>query len=287
MIIYIHGFGSSGQGNKAKVFRKYFKSIEEDFIAPSLSYIPELAIETLIELIESYHGEIYLIASSLGGFYATYLSKLSKVKKVLLINPATKPIQTLEKSLGKATNFYDNSFYSWNEKHLTMLKNYNCDKIQNIEKFMLMVQKNDELLDYRDAVKKYNGANQIIEEGGNHNFTGIEQYLETIRDFFAVGNHFKHTSQVKGVGFTNKELANRVGNLYYDNMAEFLEALSKKIILDADADRKRGRVKLANLLNNGAIQISNSVISIQTAWKLCEKPTIEWMNKNGINKKLS
>lgn len=36
MIIYIHGFGGSGNGNKAKVFREYFKSIGEDFIAPSL-----------------------------------------------------------------------------------------------------------------------------------------------------------------------------------------------------------------------------------------------------------
>ena len=70
MIIYIHGFGGSGQGSKAKLLCEYFKSIEEDFIAPSLSYVPELAISTLQELIESYHGEVYLIGSSLGGFYA-------------------------------------------------------------------------------------------------------------------------------------------------------------------------------------------------------------------------
>ncbi len=43
MIIYIHGFGGSGEGAKDKVFREYFKIIEESFIAPSLSYVPELA----------------------------------------------------------------------------------------------------------------------------------------------------------------------------------------------------------------------------------------------------
>jgi len=49
MIINIHGFGGSGQGNKAQQFRKYFCSQGKDFIVPSLSYIPELAIQTLLE----------------------------------------------------------------------------------------------------------------------------------------------------------------------------------------------------------------------------------------------
>ena len=52
MIIYIHGFGGSGEGSKAKLFREYFKSTEDGFIAPSLSYVPELAINTLEELMQ-------------------------------------------------------------------------------------------------------------------------------------------------------------------------------------------------------------------------------------------
>jgi len=49
MIIYIHGFGGSGQGNKAQQFREYFYSQGKDFIAPLLSYIPELAMQILSE----------------------------------------------------------------------------------------------------------------------------------------------------------------------------------------------------------------------------------------------
>ena len=49
MIIYIHGFGGSGEGSKAKAFWDYFASIGEPYIAPSLSYVPELAIRTLEE----------------------------------------------------------------------------------------------------------------------------------------------------------------------------------------------------------------------------------------------
>jgi len=54
MVIYIHGFGGSGLGIKSSLFREYFKSHDIDFISPTLSYIPDLAIQTLEELIESY-----------------------------------------------------------------------------------------------------------------------------------------------------------------------------------------------------------------------------------------
>jgi len=35
---------------------------------------------------------------------------------------------------------------------------------------MLMVQKGDAVLDYREAVEKLSSAKQIGEEGGNHSF---------------------------------------------------------------------------------------------------------------------
>jgi len=185
MVIYIHGFGGSGHGSKAKIFREYFKSIGEDFIAPSLSYVPKLAIETLRELIYSYNGEVYLIGSSLGGFYSTYLSQLPEVKKVILINPATKPIQTLSRAIGDAPNFYDESTFTWNEQHLAMLEEFKCKDIENISCFMVLLQKGDELLDYRDAQDKYEGTKLIIEDGGSHSFSGIERHFESIWKFFS------------------------------------------------------------------------------------------------------
>ena len=287
MIIYIHGFGGSGQGSKAKLFREYFKSIEEDFIAPSLSYVPELAIATLQELIESYRGEVYLIGSSLGGFYATHLSQMPEVKKVVLLNPAVYPYKTLTRALGEAPNFYDESFYSWKQEHIEMLQNYKIDEDLALAKFMLMVQKGDELLDYKEAVQKYEGAKQIVQDSGNHGFEGIESHFETIREFFALGNHFKHTSCVKGVGLSNVALANRVGDLYYDDMAAFLEALSSKINSDAQADKERGRVKLFEALKESAEHLYISASAINRAWGICKMPTLKWMLQNGFNKAIS
>ena len=181
MIIYIHGFGGSGEGSKAKAFREYFKGEKEGFIAPSLSYVPELAIKTLQELIESYPQEVKLIGSSLGGFYTIYLSQKYKLKAVL-INPSIYPYKTLKMSLGKAPNFYDESSFEWSESHLLMLESYEV-KVVEQSRFMLMSQKGDELLNYKEAVERFPDAKLLIEEGGSHGFDGIEKHFKTVKEF--------------------------------------------------------------------------------------------------------
>ena len=84
--------------------------------------------------------------------------------------------------LGQAPNFYDGSLFEWKESHLEMLKQYETD-ISDQSKVMLMVQKGDDVLDYRVAVKKLSDAKQIIEEGGDHSFVGVENYFDEIRLF--------------------------------------------------------------------------------------------------------
>jgi len=181
MVIYIHGFGGSGEGSKAKIFREYFQSINEKFIAPSLSYVPELAIKTLEELIESYDGKVSLIGSSLGGYYSLYLSQKYDTK-VALINPAINPEITLKRALGYAANFYDDSSFKWSEKHIDMLVNYRTN-VKDQNKILLLLQKGDDLLDYTEAVKYLPYSSIKIEEGGSHSFDGIERYLGDIKLF--------------------------------------------------------------------------------------------------------
>jgi len=182
MIIYIHGFGSSAQGTKSVILKELLK--DKGFIAPSLSYVPDLAIETLKELIETFlkYEEVYLIGSSLGGYYATYLSDYFNIPAVL-INPAVKAPITLQKALGYANNYYDYSTYEWTENHLNMLKKYNVETIKD-ELYLLLVQTEDEVLDYKEAVDKFKNSKSFIEVGGNHSFEGIERHKENIEKFF-------------------------------------------------------------------------------------------------------
>ena len=186
MIILIHGFGSSGQGGKAKLFRKYFKAKGIPFIAPSLSYVPKLAISTLEELVESY-DEVSLIGSSLGGYYAIYLAEKYGLKAVL-INPAVQSSKSLKQAAiiqGEATNYYDDSKYEWRESHVEMLKLYDTKKVDN-GKYLLFLQTEDNVLDYRDAVAKLPNATTVIEEGGTHPFEGIERHFDRIDRFFSL-----------------------------------------------------------------------------------------------------
>lgn len=181
MVIYIHGFGGSGEGKKAQVFREYFGAKGEAFIAPSLSYVPELAIKTLEELIESYGKKVTLIGSSLGGFYAIYLANKYNVNAVLL-NPSIYPYITLKDYVGDAPSFYDESSFTWKNTHISMLESYMVKKVRE-ENYMLLVQTGDEILDYKEAVSKFAKATCIVEEGGNHSFENIQEYFVQIEKF--------------------------------------------------------------------------------------------------------
>lgn len=180
MILYIHGFGSSGKGGKSSLLREYFKSIDEPFIAPSLSYIPDLAIQTLEELIESYQN-VRLIGSSLGGYYSLYLSQKYGLKTVL-INPSIYPYITLDLYRGNAPSYYDESSFKWTSSHIQALKTYQSKDISETN-LMLLLQKGDETLNYKEALKFLPHAKAIVEEEGNHSFVGIERYFEEIKGF--------------------------------------------------------------------------------------------------------
>ena len=182
MILYIHGFGSSGEGVKASLFREYFKSQNIPFVAPSLSYVPELAMDTLEELIASY-DDVKLIGSSLGGYYALYLAQKYGLKTVL-INPAMYSAKTLRHVMDKqgyTLNYYDHSHFEWRESHIEMLKKYEINT--EPQSCLLLLQKGDDVLNYEDALKKLPHAKVVLEEGGTHSFEGIERYFEMIRDF--------------------------------------------------------------------------------------------------------
>ena len=186
MIIYIHGFGSSGEASKAKLLRAYCQENNIRFIAPSLPTIPDLAIKTLSELIESYmeHEPVYLIGASLGGYYALYLGDKYNLKAVL-INPAVNAPETLERALNHGINYYDNSSYEWNEGHLEMLESYEIEE-PNFENLLVLLQKGDEVLDYEEALEVLEGAKMIVEEGGTHSFEGLERHMQSIKRFLGV-----------------------------------------------------------------------------------------------------
>ncbi len=185
MILYIHGFGSSGFSGKAAVFKKYFG---EDLLAPSLSYVPVLAMDTLTQLVEVFlerNKPLAIAGSSLGGYYAIYLAEKYQIKAVV-INPAMYPYTLLNK-MGMCRNYYDDSSFEMKPEYMTQLKDLYVPEISAPKNIMALLQKGDEVLDYQEAVERLAGGHLVVEEGGNHSFVDIGRHLARIDSFLFPG----------------------------------------------------------------------------------------------------
>ena len=69
-------------------------------------------------------------------------------------------------------------------------------------------------------------------------------------------------------------LVEKIGDLRYDTLSEFLQLLSDKILKDAEKDFNGGRILLANSLEQASINIEKSKKYIDQAWKI-SKPYMD------------
>ena len=176
MILYIHGFRTTHNSYKSQLLKTHYG---DNLIVSDHSFIPQQAIKDLEKIIEE-QNITGIIASSIGGFYATYLSQKYNLKTVL-INPSIKPYVTTKKYLGN--NSKDNGeTFVWKEEHLKMLETFKVDK-PKVENFFIFLQKGDEVLDYRVAQLFYQGAKFVVEEDGNHRFKGFERFFDEVLEF--------------------------------------------------------------------------------------------------------
>lgn len=192
LFIYIHGFNSSPKSFKAQCFSQYLSANHplDEFHAPQLSDLPEQAILSLSYIIEQHllpsktisGSKIVLIGSSLGGFYATWLAQKYDLKAVL-VNPAVNPQELLIDYLGKNTNYHTQDEYEFTPDHILQLDRITVQHIINPQKILVMLQTDDEVLDYHLAEVKYLNAHLMIEKGGDHSFQNFEQHCDGIYQF--------------------------------------------------------------------------------------------------------
>ena len=186
-LLYLHGFSSARISHKAQVLQAHMDRIGcgAQFQAPDLPHRPAQAIALLENLILQAPGKPTLVGSSLGGFYATYLAERHDLKAVL-INPAVAPYRLLASLLGPQQNFYTGERYELTEQHMLELQDLEIEHLHP-ERYFLLVQTGDEVLDYRDVVARYAGAKQHVIPGGDHGFQNFEQYLDEILAFAGMG----------------------------------------------------------------------------------------------------
>jgi uncharacterized protein len=184
MLVYLHGFNSSPQSHKAQILERYMseRGLHEQFACPSLSPLGSTAIAEIEALMARDAGKpICLVGSSLGGLYATYLAEKHAAKAVL-INPAIEPHIGLRAYLGEQRNLHTGEPYLLTEAHLRDWQRLYVERITP-SRYLLIVETGDEVLDYREAVKRYAGAEQRVIEGGDHSLQSFPDHLSRILEF--------------------------------------------------------------------------------------------------------
>ena len=185
-LIYLHGFLSSPQSYKSRVVERWLSENRPDieFICPALSSYPAEAIHTLTTLLDQRASDRpMLLGSSLGGYWAKWLAHQYDLRAVL-VNPLVEPERLMANYVGKTLkNYHTDETYQLTERDRLALLSVNVTRIEDVERYWLMVQTGDESLDYRRAVDVYRGCRQLIEEGGDHGFTQFERWVPSIIAF--------------------------------------------------------------------------------------------------------
>jgi len=187
MLVYLHGFNSSAQSTKARMLADYLarQGLEQQYLCPNLPHGPLEAMATVESAVKGHdNGALCFVGSSLGGFYATWLAERHGARAVLL-NPAIDPHLGLRAYLGPQTNLYNGEKYLLTQKHLDEWASLCVPRITP-ERYLLVVETGDEVLDYRMAVKYYAGSRQVVVEGGDHSLQCFAQKIPLILEFSGV-----------------------------------------------------------------------------------------------------
>ena len=184
VLLYLHGFASSGNSTKVEHIRKAFP--DHIVIAPNLSpqaARTKLQLTNLVEnLIAEHSGDVLVMGTSLGGFWADYIS-LKYELKGLIINPSTTPHLTLRKYIGQTIDGFkwvepdcDDYFDVWYENL------WSSRKISKSPRTVLLA-KDDDILNYDIAVNKYRDtAKVVLFDSGGHRFERYDDICKHIRE---------------------------------------------------------------------------------------------------------
>jgi len=188
LVVYLHGFRSSPRSSKAVMTGEAIKALSTlghpiDWYCPQLLASPKASMDMVIKHIEeSPHDQLVVIGSSLGGFYINYLAEKYDCKAIAL-NPAVRAPRELAPHVGMLTAYDTDEPYDFRPEYIDELKALQVEKISNPGRYFLMAAKGDELLDWREMVDFYKGAEQLVLEGSDHGIAEYPDHLPAVLRF--------------------------------------------------------------------------------------------------------
>ncbi|HEX2010699.1 MAG TPA: YqiA/YcfP family alpha/beta fold hydrolase [Roseateles sp.] len=185
-LLYLHGFRSSPRSAKAQRMARWAAERRPDlvFACPQLPPSPAEAVAQAEHLVAGWpRATMALMGSSLGGFYATVLAERLGCPAVLL-NPAVDPARDLANYLGEQSCWQDPSqhFY-FKPEFVDELRALAPGTLSRPERYLAVIAKGDELLDWREMRARYADCRIKLLEGSDHGLSDFDDYLHELTDF--------------------------------------------------------------------------------------------------------
>jgi len=177
MIVYLHGFGSSGSSPKVDQLRERFGF--DSVVSPDLPFDPELVRQLGFDLVNRFiktrtaNEKLIFVGTSLGAFYASYFGHVYDCP-IVLVNPSGNPSETLKAKLGTNVNYVTGDEFLVSLAHL--------DELTKMRKFVtdnysgslvsLFVARDDEVIPFESMIENfpYTSKTVVMDDGG-HRFT--------------------------------------------------------------------------------------------------------------------
>ena len=188
MILYLHGYRSSPLSMKSRLLAAQMQALGRgaEWLCPQLPASPKLAIEQALSLVRNVPpAELTIIGSSLGGYYATWLAEQLGCRAVLL-NPAIVPLLDLEQHVGVSTEFHSDKPFEFKREYIDELRAFAVPAITQPQRYFLIAATGDEVLDYRDMLAHYQGAQQCVIDGSDHGISEFAAYLAPVLAFCGI-----------------------------------------------------------------------------------------------------
>jgi len=190
-LIYLHGLDSDANATKGQILDTYCQQHcpEIQVIRPDLNMSPAKVVEKVSALVSATSQNTLLVGSSLGGYFATYLSNQLDVP-ALLINPSIQPHISLQRFSEQAERsgmpndiiYTTSGGWQMTTADLDWFANHQLLTLNHPHKVAAIIKRGDELLDAEQSQTFYHSQNALVtmQDSGDHRFSDFEAQLPVV-----------------------------------------------------------------------------------------------------------
>jgi uncharacterized protein len=188
-LLYLHGFRSSPLSTKAQQTAAWVAQHRPELVwhCPQLPPSPRDAMDQVLAWCAAVPpGQLAAIGSSLGGFYATLVAEQFGCRAALL-NPAIEPARDLAAMIGETTSWHSGEAFHFRPEFIGELQALHPARISQPERYLAVIAKGDEVLDWREMAARYAHSPMRLLEGGDHALSNYPALMPEVLGFLGIG----------------------------------------------------------------------------------------------------